>query len=483
MILNRVGVIYEMEERKALVLTPEGEFVVVKRQNHMLPGQQIIFDDKDIYNKKKWINKYTAIASAAAAVFIAVFLLIGSFNTNNIHCFVNIDINPSFEFTLDSGYRIIEAKAINNDAKIILDNIEINKKHMKDVFLDLIKKSIDFEFIDPRTQDIILVSTALNEEGFSMKRNKDEEKVLELIDSMNDVADEFGEEFNISVKTLKVTSKEREKALDNNISMGKYSLYLKVKETKKDINLEDVEKMDISELIEILNNEDEEEKDLIETSEPVRTPEQITTPEQVTTPEAVQTPKSPSTVLPGITTEPLPTMEPINTPISPSTDLDVTSTPERAEVDKNSIKIQYYCEDDNIEPQTIDYSFRILNTGDSVVDLRDVKVRYYFKDDANVPLELFVYFFSHGDKSEVNGEFYKLPQKSNANKYLELRFMRGKIEPGEFVYVQGAIYRKDWSRFDQRDDYSFNADADSYVDWDKMTAYISDVLVWGIEPN
>ncbi len=47
--------------------------------------------------------------------------------------------------------------------------------------------------------------------------------------------------------------------------------------------------------------------------------------------------------------------------------------------------------------------------------------------------------------------------------------MTGKIEPGEFVYVQGAIYRKDWSRFDQRDDYSFNADADSYIDWDKMT--------------
>ena len=118
-----------------------------------------------------------------------------------------------------------------------------------------------------------------------------------------------------------------------------------------------------------------------------------------------------------------------------------------------------------------------------MVELKDVKVRYYFKDDTNIPLDLFVYFFSHGNESEVYGEFYKLPEKVNANKYLELRFMTGKIEPGEFVYVQGAIYRKDWSRFDQRYDYSFNADADSYIDWDKMTAYISDVLAWGIEPN
>lgn len=117
MTLNRIGIVYEMEEKKALVLTPDGEFVVVKRQNHMLKGQQVTFDNKDIYREKKWINKYTAIASAAAAVFIAVFLLLGSFNFNDAYCFISIDINPGFEFSLDSGYRIIEAKAINNDAK------------------------------------------------------------------------------------------------------------------------------------------------------------------------------------------------------------------------------------------------------------------------------------------------------------------------------------------------------------------------------
>ncbi|NLI59238.1 MAG: anti-sigma factor domain-containing protein [Clostridium sp.] len=481
--MSRMGVVYEMEESKALVLTPEGEFVVVKRQNHMLPGQQIIFDDKDMYNEKKWINKYTAIASAAAAVFIAVFLLMGFFNSDDVYCFVNIDINPSFEFLLDSEYKVIEAKAINNDAKILLDNMEINQKPMKDVFLDLIKKSIDFEFIDAKTQDVILFSAALNEEGFNMKRNKDEQNILEFIESMDDLVAEFNDEFNILVKALKVTAKEREEALENNISMGKYSLYLKVREINKDINLEDVENMSISELVGVLNNMDrEEETDLMETSEGEKTPEPIKTPEQAATPEAVQTPEIPSTTLPEDTISPLPTMEPIEVSDTPPI-IDVTSTPKRQEVASNSLKIQYYCEDDNIEPQTIDYSFRILNTSDSVVELKDVKVRYYFKDDTNIPLDLFVYFFSHGNESEVYGEFYKLPEKVNANKYLELRFMTGKIEPGEFVYVQGAIYRKDWSRFDQRDDYSFNADADSYIDWDKMTAYISDVLAWGIEPN
>lgn len=508
MTLNRIGIVYEMEEKKALVLTPDGEFVVVKRQNHMLKGQQVTFDNKDIYREKKWINKYTAIASAAAAVFIAVFLLLGSFNFNDAYCFISIDINPGFEFSLDSGYRIIEAKAINNDAKILLDSIETDKKLMEDVFLDLIKKSIDFGFINPEKNDVVLVSAALNEKDSGAKRNEDEEKISEFINSMNDLMDGFNEEFNISLKTLKVTAREREEALDNNISMGKYSLYLKIKEMKRDIKIEDVEKMSVSELVGMLDYraKDEEKMETAEqegTLQPEREPDAVRTPEQVVTPEVKTpdpvtthepevpphvsgTPKLPVSQVPDgeteATIEPSPATGSINIPTTPSIQ-DAASTPDSKYAAKNTLKIQYFCEDSNIEPQTIDYSFRILNTGDSVINLSDVKVRYYFKDDANVPLNLFVYFFSHGSESEIQGEFYDLKGRKSADKYLELRFMTGKIEPGEFVYVQGAFHREDWSRFNQRDDYSFNANANSYVDWERMTAYISDVLVWGIEPD
>ena len=488
--MNRIGVIYELEGRRALVLTPEGEFVLLKRQNHMLLGQQVRFSKQDIAMKKERNNKYTAIASVVAAVFIAVFLLMSSFNSDEVYCFVNIDINPSFEFILDNKYRVIEVKPINEDGKIVLEDIETNKKHIEDVFLDLIKKAIDFEFIKPKTKDIVLVSVALNDEEFSMKSNRDEQKILELMDSIGGLEGQINEEFNISVETLKVTTKEREKALENNLSMGKYNLYLKAKEIKMDIELEDVEKMNISELMEMLENEErEEEKTPIQTPEPektfkpVTTPDPVTTPEQVIVPEVVETFESPSTELPKVTVETFPTGQPIKAPIPPSVTQETTSTPESSERIANSLKIQYYCENDDIEPRTIDYSFRILNTSNNVVNLEDVKVRYYFKDNADVPLGLYIYFFSHGDESEVYGEFYKIPQKVNANKYLELGFMTGEIEPEEFVYVQGAFYREDWTKFHQSDDYSFNPKADTYVDWTKMTVYISDVLVWGMEPN
>ena len=179
------------------------------------------------------------------------------------------------------------------------------------------------------------------------------------------------------------------------------------------------------------------------TLQPEREPDAVRTPEQVVTPEVKNpdpvtthepevpphvsgTPKLPVSQVPDgeteATIEPSPATGSINIPTTPSIQ-DAASTPDSKYAAKNTLKIQYFCEDSNIEPQTIDYSFRILNTGDSVINLSDVKVRYYFKDDANVPLNLFVYFFSHGSESEIQGEFYDLKGRKSADKYLELRFI------------------------------------------------------------
>jgi len=39
------------------------------------------------------------------------------------------------------------------------------------------------------------------------------------------------------------------------------------------------------------------------------------------------------------------------------------------------------------------------------------------------------------------------------------------------MYITGEFYKNDWTKFEQRDDYSYNP-ADSYSDWKRMTAYI-----------
>jgi len=48
--------------------------------------------------------------------------------------------------------------------------------------------------------------------------------------------------------------------------------------------------------------------------------------------------------------------------------------------------------------------------------------------------------------------------------------------------VQGRFAKTDWSNYTQTGDYSFNSSGNSYVDWNKATAYITGKLNWGIEP-
>ncbi|WP_252891755.1 hypothetical protein [Thermoclostridium stercorarium] len=53
---------------------------------------------------------------------------------------------------------------------------------------------------------------------------------------------------------------------------------------------------------------------------------------------------------------------------------------------------------------------------------------------------------------------------------------------GASIEVQGRFSKIDWTDYTQTNDYSFNPTASSYVDFNKITAYISGNLVYGIEP-
>jgi len=58
----------------------------------------------------------------------------------------------------------------------------------------------------------------------------------------------------------------------------------------------------------------------------------------------------------------------------------------------------------------------------------------------------------------------------------------GSLNPGASIQVQCRCAKSDWSNCTQSNDYSFNPSASSYVDWTKVTGYVSGTLQWGVEP-
>lgn len=128
--------------------------------------------------------------------------------------------------------------------------------------------------------------------------------------------------------------------------------------------------------------------------------------------------------------------------------------------------------------------FKIINTGDSVIKLSDIVLRYYYTINGEKAQNFWCDWASIGS-ANVKGEFVKLANGvTGADYYLEITFTAsaGTLKPGESAEIQGRLSKSDWSDYNQADDYSFNASSNQYVNTDKVTGYINNNLVWGIEP-
>jgi hypothetical protein len=178
----------------------------------------------------------------------------------------------------------------------------------------------------------------------------------------------------------------------------------------------------------------------------------------VVTPTPVRTPTPQVTVTPVRTATPVPTT--------------------------GSIKVQMYNSNTTATSNAVYAQFKVVNTGTSTVALSNVKLRYYYTIDGAKAQTFFCDYATVGS-ANVTGTFVSMTApKTGADYYLEIGFgsSSGSISAGSSAEVQARFAKTDWSNYTQTNDYSFNSTATSYVDWTKVTGYISGALQWGTEP-
>lgn len=127
--------------------------------------------------------------------------------------------------------------------------------------------------------------------------------------------------------------------------------------------------------------------------------------------------------------------------------------------------------------------YKLTNTGTTPIKLSDVKIRYYYTVDGENSQNFWCDWSTIGS-SNVTGDFVMMSQLSeDADYYLETGFTdeAGYLQPNESIEVQNRFSKTDWSNYTQSNDYSF-VTYNSYSDNNKVTFYISDSLVGGIEP-
>jgi len=154
--------------------------------------------------------------------------------------------------------------------------------------------------------------------------------------------------------------------------------------------------------------------------------------------------------------------------------------------------------DDNVT--LISPYFRVINNSSSdEIYLQHVKIRYYFTLDSSDSEETMNYEIYYAGKSNIDGTGAVEDIKPNtivkiakmdiptdmADHYLEIGFDEscGTIGPDKKVEVMVSISKEKYKKFIQTNDYSYNDSAENYVSWEKVTLYLDDELISGIEPN
>lgn len=143
-------------------------------------------------------------------------------------------------------------------------------------------------------------------------------------------------------------------------------------------------------------------------------------------------------------------------------------------------KVQFYNGNLAAASNTLYLNFQLVNTGTDPIMLSDVKMRYYFTNDGTQSNN-FACDWSPVGNANITGTITTISSVTGADRYFEMGFTStaGTLAAGAGTEARIRVWKSDWSNFDQSNDYSFNPAATSYVDWTKVTAYISGTLYWG----
>ncbi|MDW7662696.1 MAG: anti-sigma factor domain-containing protein [Bacillota bacterium] len=207
------GLLVKLNKNDAIVMSDNGRFERIILRDNMQIGMRIQFTDDDLiksthYRKEFVMNAKTKIISAVAvmaivAVGVLGYPLINQPNeeaiaqvdqglevadvievaeTMNFSAIVTVDINPSFKLSVDEDDKVVEIKAMNDDAKTIKVD-DLVGIPVENAVEQIVQRSNEAGFIDltDLDDDFVLISVANVNEDDDEKESEQAEKILEAI--------------------------------------------------------------------------------------------------------------------------------------------------------------------------------------------------------------------------------------------------------------------------------------------------------------
>ncbi|GAA0369071.1 anti-sigma factor domain-containing protein [Bacillus horti] len=275
------GVILEIDNEQAIVLTNEGEFRAVNIQNQQgcrvgdevpIPHVHIVEKVKPRKSRKSF-RAPLIVAASFLFVFVSVFAFGALFQEDEAIAFVSLDINPSVEISIDRDFNVLSITGWNQEGLKLIDYLDDELgKHLDYVAFDIIKAAKNLGYLNGN-HDILLSTTFLSEstqKQFDMGLDKIydglEDKVLDqafhehetgsqeenqvplTVSNRGGTIIEQDEDPSISIHRMVTTYDDREEALKHGISPARYVIYLAALEQGLELEIGELKEMAISQI-------------------------------------------------------------------------------------------------------------------------------------------------------------------------------------------------------------------------------------------
>ncbi|PJW14093.1 MULTISPECIES: anti-sigma factor domain-containing protein [unclassified Geobacillus] len=113
------GIVLELDGEFVTVLTPEGEFLRVKKEKECEVGEEIEASAvKKLLPFHRRSFRYALVSALAAAVLLVTTWI--QWPSDAVYAYMSIDINPSMEAGVDAELRVLTLKAYNEEGKKVL---------------------------------------------------------------------------------------------------------------------------------------------------------------------------------------------------------------------------------------------------------------------------------------------------------------------------------------------------------------------------
>ena len=240
-------------------LVPEDTFDKVTKSIASAEGRSLYMENTTRKNRRS--HNWLKAAAAVIVIVTLAFIGAGYYNNNlSVDSIVDIDVNPSIEIKTNKKDVVLDVKALNEEALVILDGMDLKKLDVNVAVNAIIGSMVRNGYlIDGKNG--ILVSV----------RNEDETKAHTLrnmiLSDINDTLKQGGVSASVINQTVSSDKETEELASKQGISYGKAAFILKLLDKGVELSAEELAKMSLRDIAALILKNDITIKDIIDYDE------------------------------------------------------------------------------------------------------------------------------------------------------------------------------------------------------------------------